>query len=88
MSHDKEWEALVRARLLEVDGASGETDPPLARIAIEKGTRRLAAGASTRVAAVGAVLAILAVIITYLWAEAEMEQTAVTVLQQEVPWRQ
>lgn len=86
MKQSNDWESLVRATLREADEASDVIDIPLAKIAIARGTRRMSAGASMRVAVVGAVLAVIAVAGAYRWAEAETERTAVAALQQEVPW--
>lgn len=54
MKQENDWESLVCATLGEADEASDGIDRPLAQVAIERGTRRIAARASIRVAVVGA----------------------------------
>ena len=85
MSHDDAWREMVRAGLKEpADEVAAER--AIASIAIERGMRRLMARTSTRAAAVGALLALAAMLCARRWSEAEVTHTAEATLAHGAPW--
>ena len=85
MSHDDAWQERVREGLREPadEVAAGRA---VASTAIERGTRRLMARTSARIATVGALLALAAVFYARRWSEAETTRTAEATVAHGAPW--
>jgi hypothetical protein len=86
MNHDDAWRESIRASLRAPAEDEDAPTAALARTAIERGKRRLVARSSTRVAMLGVVFAVGALIWARQWAEAEATQTAESTLRYGAPW--
>ena len=87
MSHDERWREQVRAALRGPDDSTTvRATGTIATTAIDQGTARIAARASTRVAMMGALVVGVCAFAAWRWSEVEATRTAEASLIREASW--
>ncbi len=86
MNHEDEWQEHVRTALNLPEERDAMAAAVIASTAIDRGTRRIRAHASTRAATLGLAIALGIVFGAYQWEQTEASRTAEATLLYGVAW--